>query len=138
MVRCKFGLSYCWQHVVFECCLIKLNLFIYFLCILEILTYHFSKPLLIYSFWLLKKLTFSAGSIGRSYKGEFQRWQLFPRTCEDKPVLANQFSVSSSLVFLKNFFNVHIGISPTITYPLRFLIQWKDLTTDVEMFPLIA
>ncbi|PON61857.1 Beta-glucosidase GBA2-type [Parasponia andersonii] len=34
-----------------------------------------------------------AGSIGRSYKGEFQRWQLFPRICEDKPVLANQFSV---------------------------------------------
>uniref|UniRef100_A0A803N477 Non-lysosomal glucosylceramidase n=1 Tax=Chenopodium quinoa TaxID=63459 RepID=A0A803N477_CHEQI len=34
-----------------------------------------------------------AGSIGRSYKGEFQRWQIFPRTCEDKPVLANQFSV---------------------------------------------
>ncbi|XP_059653644.1 uncharacterized protein LOC132300536 isoform X1 [Cornus florida] len=34
-----------------------------------------------------------AGSIGRSYKGEFLRWQLFPRVCEDKPVLANQFSV---------------------------------------------
>ncbi|TVU25976.1 hypothetical protein EJB05_28500 [Eragrostis curvula] len=34
-----------------------------------------------------------AGSIGRSYKGDFQRWQLFPGTCEDKPVLANQFSV---------------------------------------------
>ncbi|XP_065870695.1 uncharacterized protein [Euphorbia lathyris] len=34
-----------------------------------------------------------SGSIGRSYKGEFQRWQLFPRTCEEKPVLANQFSV---------------------------------------------
>ncbi|CAH9081671.1 unnamed protein product [Cuscuta epithymum] len=34
-----------------------------------------------------------AGSIGRSYKGEFLRWQLFPRRCEDKPVLANQFSV---------------------------------------------
>ncbi|XP_024023556.1 non-lysosomal glucosylceramidase [Morus notabilis] len=33
-----------------------------------------------------------AGSIGRSYKGEFKRWQLFPRMCEDKPVLANQFS----------------------------------------------
>ncbi|OMO92277.1 Glucosylceramidase [Corchorus olitorius] len=33
-----------------------------------------------------------AGSIGRSYKGEFQRWQLFPRMCEDKPILANQFS----------------------------------------------
>ncbi|KAF2320095.1 hypothetical protein GH714_023335 [Hevea brasiliensis] len=35
----------------------------------------------------------SSGSIGRSYKGEFQRWQLFPRICEEKPVLANQFSV---------------------------------------------
>lgn len=34
-----------------------------------------------------------AGSIGRSYRGEFQRWQLFPRICEDKPILANQFSV---------------------------------------------
>ncbi|KAA8545442.1 hypothetical protein F0562_020226 [Nyssa sinensis] len=34
-----------------------------------------------------------AGSIGRSYKGEFLRWQLFPRTCEENPVLANQFSV---------------------------------------------
>ncbi|PSS02916.1 Non-lysosomal glucosylceramidase [Actinidia chinensis var. chinensis] len=34
-----------------------------------------------------------AGSIERNYKGEFQRWQLFPRICEDKPVLANQFSV---------------------------------------------
>ncbi|KAM7470275.1 hypothetical protein LguiA_008458 [Lonicera macranthoides] len=33
-----------------------------------------------------------AGSIGRTYKGEFLRWQLFPRICEDKPVLANQFS----------------------------------------------
>lgn len=33
------------------------------------------------------------GSIGRSYKGEFQRFQLFPRKCEEKPVLANQFSV---------------------------------------------
>lgn len=36
----------------------------------------------------------SSGSIGRSYKGEFQRWQLFPRICEEKPILANQFSVS--------------------------------------------
>ncbi|XP_020106842.1 non-lysosomal glucosylceramidase-like [Ananas comosus] len=34
-----------------------------------------------------------AGSIGRSYKGDFQRWQLFPGVCEDKPVQANQFSV---------------------------------------------
>ncbi|CAD6254285.1 unnamed protein product [Miscanthus lutarioriparius] len=37
-------------------------------------------------------LVCSAGSMGRSYKGDFQRWQLFPGTCEDKPVLANQFS----------------------------------------------
>ncbi|CAM8914689.1 unnamed protein product [Rhodiola kirilowii] len=34
-----------------------------------------------------------AGSIGRSYKGIFQRYQLFPTKCEDKPILANQFSV---------------------------------------------
>lgn len=34
-----------------------------------------------------------AGSIERNYKGEFQHWQLFPRICEDEPVLANQFSV---------------------------------------------
>ncbi|XP_030955434.1 non-lysosomal glucosylceramidase-like isoform X2 [Quercus lobata] len=34
-----------------------------------------------------------SGSIGRSYRGEFQRWQLFPKICEEKPVLANQFSV---------------------------------------------
>ncbi|BFG19959.1 hypothetical protein CerSpe_062330 [Prunus speciosa] len=34
-----------------------------------------------------------AGSIGRSYTGEFQRWQLFPGKLEEKPVLADQFSV---------------------------------------------
>lgn len=34
-----------------------------------------------------------AGSIGRSYTGDFQRWQLFPGVREDKPVLSNQFSV---------------------------------------------
>ncbi|KAI3752627.1 hypothetical protein L2E82_24662 [Cichorium intybus] len=34
-----------------------------------------------------------AGSIGRTYTGEFLRWQLFPKICEDKPVLANQFSI---------------------------------------------
>ncbi|PHU10248.1 hypothetical protein BC332_22108 [Capsicum chinense] len=34
-----------------------------------------------------------AGSIGRSFKGEFLRWQIFPRICEDKPVLADQFSI---------------------------------------------
>ncbi|PON68328.1 Beta-glucosidase GBA2-type [Parasponia andersonii] len=34
-----------------------------------------------------------AGSIGRSYRGEFQRIQLFPTKSEDVPILANQFSV---------------------------------------------
>ncbi|KAF5727076.1 hypothetical protein HS088_TW22G00763 [Tripterygium wilfordii] len=34
-----------------------------------------------------------AGSIGRSFRGEFQRFKLFPLICEDSPVLANQFSV---------------------------------------------
>uniref|UniRef100_A0A251T9P5 Non-lysosomal glucosylceramidase n=3 Tax=Helianthus annuus TaxID=4232 RepID=A0A251T9P5_HELAN len=34
-----------------------------------------------------------AGSIGRTFQGEFLRWQLFPKICEDKPVVANQFSV---------------------------------------------
>ncbi|KAG8392006.1 hypothetical protein BUALT_Bualt01G0246700 [Buddleja alternifolia] len=34
-----------------------------------------------------------AGSIGRSFRGEFQRFQLLPRICEDTPNLANQFSV---------------------------------------------
>ncbi|KAJ0969388.1 hypothetical protein J5N97_022265 [Dioscorea zingiberensis] len=34
-----------------------------------------------------------AGSIGRSYRGYFQQWQLFPGKCEEGPVLANQFSV---------------------------------------------
>ncbi|CAI0437767.1 unnamed protein product [Linum tenue] len=33
-----------------------------------------------------------SGSIGRSFRGEFQRWQLSPGRCEEAPVLANQFS----------------------------------------------
>lgn len=44
-------------------------------------------------------MNFSAGSIGRSYRGEFQRFQLFPTKYEDVPVLANQFSVSFSSLF---------------------------------------
>ncbi|KAJ4964798.1 hypothetical protein NE237_016647 [Protea cynaroides] len=47
-----------------------------------------------------------AGSIGRSYKGEFQRWQLFPAICENKPVLANQFSVFVSRPNGKKFSSV--------------------------------
>ncbi|CAN6928725.1 unnamed protein product [Brassica oleracea var. botrytis] len=34
-----------------------------------------------------------AGSIGRSYKGEFQQFKLFPKICEEAPILTNQFSV---------------------------------------------
>jgi non-lysosomal glucosylceramidase len=33
------------------------------------------------------------GSIGRGFRGEFNRWQLSPGVCEESPVLANQFSV---------------------------------------------
>lgn len=33
-----------------------------------------------------------SGSIGRSYRGYFQQFQIFPVTNEEKPVLANQFS----------------------------------------------
>ncbi|XP_047080356.1 non-lysosomal glucosylceramidase-like [Lolium rigidum] len=33
-----------------------------------------------------------SGSIGRSYRGYFQHFQIFPRVYEQKPVLANQFS----------------------------------------------
>ncbi|XP_042470867.1 non-lysosomal glucosylceramidase-like [Zingiber officinale] len=34
-----------------------------------------------------------SGSIGRSYRGYFQYWQLLSDQCEENPVLANQFSV---------------------------------------------
>lgn len=37
----------------------------------------------------------SSGSIGRSYKGYFQNFQLFPQDFEENRILANQFSVSS-------------------------------------------
>ncbi|RLN05437.1 non-lysosomal glucosylceramidase-like [Panicum miliaceum] len=33
-----------------------------------------------------------AGSIGRSYRGYFQQFQIFPVITEEKPILANQFS----------------------------------------------
>ncbi|XVE48524.1 hypothetical protein DITRI_Ditri01bG0008700 [Diplodiscus trichospermus] len=55
-----------------------------------------------------------AGSIGRSYKGEFQRWQLFPRICEDKPVLANQFSVFVSRSSGKQYSSVLCSASPEL------------------------
>ncbi|KAL1209583.1 hypothetical protein V5N11_035862 [Cardamine amara subsp. amara] len=34
-----------------------------------------------------------SGSIGRSYKGVFQQFKLFPKVCEETPILTNQFSV---------------------------------------------
>eukprot|EP00252_Welwitschia_mirabilis_P002180 TRINITY_DN1208_c0_g1_i3.p1 TRINITY_DN1208_c0_g1~~TRINITY_DN1208_c0_g1_i3.p1 ORF type:complete len:971 (-),score=189.01 TRINITY_DN1208_c0_g1_i3:472-3384(-) len=34
-----------------------------------------------------------AGSIGRSYQGDFRCWQFIPATCDEEPVSANQFSV---------------------------------------------
>ncbi|KAE8698843.1 Cytochrome c [Hibiscus syriacus] len=59
-------------------------------------------------------LSFRAGSIGRSYKGEFQRWQLFPRICEDKPVLANQFSVFVSRSSGEKYSSVLCSASPQL------------------------
>ncbi|EOX96994.1 hypothetical protein QUC31_015882 [Theobroma cacao] len=55
-----------------------------------------------------------AGSIGRSYKGEFQRWQLFPRICEEKPVLANQFSVFVSRSNGEKYSSVLCPASPEL------------------------
>ena len=45
---------------------------------------------------------FSGGSIGRSYKGEFQQFKLFPKICEEAPILTNQFSVSLSCTHTYN------------------------------------
>lgn len=62
-------------------------------------TFHTNEKISISSLnTYLDIVTCSAGSIGRSFQGEFQRWQLFPPKCEYEPVLANQFSVSYKLV----------------------------------------
>ncbi|XP_022158766.1 non-lysosomal glucosylceramidase isoform X2 [Momordica charantia] len=53
-----------------------------------------------------------SGSIGRSYRGQFQRWQLFPRICEDKPILANQFSVFVSRPNAQQYSTVLCAQSP--------------------------
>ncbi|KAK9110103.1 hypothetical protein Sjap_018163 [Stephania japonica] len=55
-----------------------------------------------------------AGSIGRNYKGEFQRWQLFPSRCEDRPILANQFSAFVSRPNGKRFSTVLSPRSPEL------------------------
>ncbi|KAL6964485.1 glucosylceramidase [Sarracenia purpurea var. burkii] len=54
------------------------------------------------------------GSIERNYKGEFQRWQLFPMTCEAKPVLANQFSVFVSRSNDEKYSSVLCSGSPEV------------------------
>ncbi|KAG6719521.1 hypothetical protein I3842_03G009900 [Carya illinoinensis] len=55
-----------------------------------------------------------AGSIGRSYRGEFQRFQLFPGQCEDNPMLANQFSVFVSRPNAKKYSTVLCTGSPEV------------------------
>ncbi|KAE8022276.1 hypothetical protein FH972_008088 [Carpinus fangiana] len=56
-----------------------------------------------------------SGSIGRSYRGEFQRFQLFPGRCEENPVLANQFSVFISRPNGKTFSTVLCTGSPEVS-----------------------
>ncbi|GAV69779.1 DUF608 domain-containing protein/GBA2_N domain-containing protein [Cephalotus follicularis] len=55
-----------------------------------------------------------AGSIGRSYRGEFQHLKLFPRICEDTPILANQFSVFVSRPNGKKYSTVLCSRSPEV------------------------
>ncbi|KAL8509124.1 hypothetical protein ACS0TY_016352 [Phlomoides rotata] len=55
------------------------------------------------------------GSIGRSFRGEFQRFQLFPRVCEDTPILANQFSVFVSRPDGRKSSTVLCSTTPTST-----------------------
>ncbi|XP_047964570.1 non-lysosomal glucosylceramidase-like [Salvia hispanica] len=54
------------------------------------------------------------GSIGRSLRGEFQRFQLFPTVCEDTPILANQFSAFISRSNGRQCSTVLCSTSPTI------------------------
>ncbi|CAN6854808.1 unnamed protein product [Brassica oleracea] len=53
-----------------------------------------------------------AGSIGRSYKGEFQQFKLFPKVCEEAPILTNQFSVFVSRPGGVNYSTVLCATSP--------------------------
>ncbi|XP_044480354.1 non-lysosomal glucosylceramidase-like isoform X3 [Mangifera indica] len=56
-----------------------------------------------------------AGSIGRSYRGEFQQFKLFATTCEEGPVPANQFSVFVSRPGGKKFSTVLCPKSPEVS-----------------------
>ncbi|KAF9603546.1 hypothetical protein IFM89_037027 [Coptis chinensis] len=55
-----------------------------------------------------------AGSIGRSYGGQFQRWQLFSGICEHKPVLANQFSIFVSRTNGERYSTVLSPVNPEV------------------------
>ncbi|XVF30182.1 hypothetical protein REPUB_Repub16aG0035200 [Reevesia pubescens] len=55
-----------------------------------------------------------AGSIGRGYKGEFQRFKLFPKVCEEGPILANQFSAFVSRSNGQKYSTVLCARSPEV------------------------
>ncbi|KAF2290445.1 hypothetical protein GH714_013213 [Hevea brasiliensis] len=60
-----------------------------------------------------------AGSIGRSYKGQFQFFKLFPLICGESPVFANQFSVFVSRPNGKKFSTVLCSSRPEIPKETR-------------------
>ena len=88
-------------------------------------------------FFVADKLSSSAGSIGRSFRGEFQRWQLFPVICEEKPVLANQFSVRfmhpvwSGRYFVAIFFRI-LTILVVWHWLYSFEIQYSDVRYNYQ------
>ncbi|XWS24698.1 hypothetical protein CRYUN_Cryun27aG0005700 [Craigia yunnanensis] len=55
-----------------------------------------------------------AGSIGRGYRGEFQRFKLFPKVCEEGPILANQFSAFVSRPNGQKYSTVLCARSPEV------------------------
>ncbi|XP_002525532.2 non-lysosomal glucosylceramidase isoform X1 [Ricinus communis] len=60
-----------------------------------------------------------AGSIGRSYKGEFQCFKLLPLACEEGPILANQFSVFVSRPNGKKFSSVLCSRRPELPTEIK-------------------
>ncbi|OMP05750.1 No apical meristem (NAM) protein, partial [Corchorus capsularis] len=55
-----------------------------------------------------------AGSIGRGFRGEFQRFKLFPKVCEKGPILANQFSAFVSRPNGQKYSTVLCARSPEV------------------------
>ncbi|MBA0783351.1 hypothetical protein Gotri_001079 [Gossypium trilobum] len=62
-----------------------------------------------------KKQQEEAGSIGRGYRGEFQRFKLFGTVCEEGPILANQFSAFVSRPNGQKYSTVLCARSPEVT-----------------------